>query len=288
MVSRFIAASILSLMICAAANAAEALEFGGDTYLSGFDAELASPGERDGLVGRAITFAEGARIGGALFYSAPNPIDIPPSVVSAERVHFEPLSIGAPRASRNWMHFWPATSTILFTAFIVISCLVLLAGLLFSLVPKTSESLQREVAERPFRTMGIGILGLAMLLGLLPLCIVTLIGLPFIPIVLLAVMALWVGGYLLGVMGLTMRIYGAFRPLPAGLAPKLLMIAVGLIIVALLSFVLIIGWLLNLAIMFLGLGGILSYAGRSMLSRQSTSSKSDEPGPPSINAEAAT
>ena len=132
--------------------------------------------------------------------------------------------------------------------------------------------------------MGIGILGLAMLLGLLPLCVVTLIGLPFIPIVLLAVMALWIGGYLLGVMGLSMRAYEAFRPLPAGLAPKLLLIAVGLIIVALLNFVPIIGWLLNLAIMFLGLGGILSFAGRSVLPRPSTSGKSDEPGPPSPNA----
>lgn len=390
MMFRIIAASILGLMICAAANAAEALEFGGDTYLSGFDLELASPGQRDvfasgftigighkvngnahaagadidiqapvtgdleaaglavrisapvgrdvsalgasikitgeatiggnarlvaktlvleapvggsvlaaaqdlriaapvsgdvRLVGRAITFAESARIGGTLFYSAPNPIDIPTSVASADRIHFEPLSIGAPRASRDWMHVWPATSTIFFTAAIFISCLVLLAGLLLSLAPKSSQSLQREVTETPFRTMGIGILGLAMLLGLLPLCIMTLIGLPFIPFVLLAVIAFWIGGYLLGVMGLSMRIYAAFRPLPEGLAPKLLLIAVGLVIVALLNFVPFVGWLLNLAIMFLGLGGILSYAGRPALSRQSTSSKSDEPGPPSINAE---
>ncbi|WP_429925510.1 hypothetical protein ACQY1H_24060 (plasmid) [Agrobacterium vitis] len=390
MMFRAISTFVLGLMICAAANAAEALEFGGDTYLSGFDAELASPGERDvfasgftigidhkidgnahaagadidiqapvtgdleaaalavrisapvgrdvsalgasikitgeakiggnarlvaktlvleapvagsvlaaaqdlriaaavsgdvRLVGRAITFAEGARIGGKLFYSAPNPIDIPTSVVSADRIHFEPLSIGAPRASRDWMHVWPATSTILFTAVIIISGLVLIAGLLLSLLPKSSEALQREVIERPFRTMGIGVLGLAMLLGLLPLCVVTLIGLPFVPIVLLAVMALWIGGYLLGVMGLSMRAYKAFRPLPTGLAPKLLLVAVGLIIVTLLNFVPIIGCLLNLAIMFLGLGAILSYAGRSVLSKQSTLSKSDEPRPPSINVE---
>jgi hypothetical protein len=362
MMSCVIAAPVLVLAMCVAANAAETLELGGDGYLSGFRSELPHPVQRDvfvsgfsveidhkverdvhaagadidvqaainrdieaaglavqigapvarnlSVIGASIKITHKPTIGGnarmaakelALeapvggsgvaaaqilripapvsgdLWLAPEPIDIPLSVVSADGIHFEPLQIRSPRVNTDWMHSWSAIPTILVISLVVIICLVLIAGLLLSLALKSNQCLQREVTKTPFPTMGIGILGLAMVLGLLPLCVITLIGLPFIPSVLLAVMALWIGGYLLGVIGLSLRTYVAFRPLPAGLATKLLFIAVGLIIVALLNFVPLVGWLLNLAVMFLGLGGILSRAGRAALSRQFAFGKGDEP-----------
>ncbi|WP_429925693.1 hypothetical protein [Agrobacterium vitis] len=234
------------------------------------------------LVGRSLSFGPDAKIGGRLTYSAPAPIDIPASVISSDRIHYEPMQMQhlGESMGQAMPHLWPGAFKLSLAFLIGVAFLVVVAGLFFALAPRLSAGLQREALMSPFQTMGIGILGLAMLLGLLPVCVMTLIGIPFIPFVFLALLVLWVGGYLLGATGLTLRIYEAFRPVPDAVAPRFLLIGVGLIVIASLNFVPILGWLVNLAVMFLGLGAILAYAGRRVL--KSRSSATDTEGPAAV------
>lgn len=217
------------------------------------------------LIAEKITFKDSARIGGVLTYSAPEPLDIPATVVSADRIRYEHLNVDSPQELMSRMKVWPTVWVFVVGGVVSICFLTLAAGLLLVLAPKTSAALQREAMSTPLQTMGIGIVGLAMLLGLVPVCILTLIGLPFLPFAVLAILVFWIGGYLLGVLGLTFRIFEAFRPIPVDLAARLLLIATGLAVIAMLNFVPFIGWLFNLAVMFLGLGAILSYTGRRVL-----------------------
>ena len=78
-----------------------------------------------------------------------------------------------------------------------------------------------------------------------------------IPIAMLAIMALWIAGYIVGAYALSMRVLASFREAPATAAGRVVTLAVGLVITALLNFIPFLGWIINLAVVFLGLGAIV-------------------------------
>jgi cytoskeletal protein CcmA (bactofilin family) len=213
------------------------------------------------LTAGKLSFGPDARIDGTLTYYAQEPMQIPASVAAPERVRFEKLEpseaykripIDMPVRS-----FWPAFLS-LFGAFVMtIAFLVLVGALALAFAPQATERLRLEAAERPFTSMLLGALGLSMLLGLVPVSGMTLFGIPLIPVVILAIVLAWIAGYLLGVYIVAWRLAVAFGAEPAGMAARLVVLALGLVVFALLNFVPFLGWLANLLVIFLGLGAFM-------------------------------
>lgn len=216
------------------------------------------------LTAGKLTFGPNARIGGVLTYSATEPIEIAPAVVPPERVRFEAIGRPAPR-------FRQILPALFFGFALSLALLVAAAALLLTAAPQLVEGLRQEAAAAPFRSIALGILVLGLLAGLVPVGAMTLIGIPLIPIVMLAIIAAWIAGYLLGAYVLTARAAGAFREIPATLAARLAVLTAGLVLFATLNFVPIIGWLINLAIVFLGLGAIATWSARTLANRRAGS-----------------
>ncbi|MDP3896168.1 MAG: hypothetical protein Q8Q62_05795 [Mesorhizobium sp.] len=217
------------------------------------------------LTAGTLVFGPEARIGGTLTYASRVPVEIPASVIAADRVRFEKLEVGSAVDSvqdtmgRSMPHFWPSFLGLFFGFVVTILFLVVTAAVLLSLAPRRVEELRSAAIAAPFRSIGLGVLGLATLVGLIPVSAMTLIGIPLIPVVLLAIVALWIVGYLLGVYALAWRIAVGLRQLEPTLAVRLAVIAVGLAVAATLNFIPFIGWLINLTLIFLGLGTIAAW-----------------------------
>ena len=104
-----------------------------------------------------------------------------------------------------------------------------------------------------------GILGLSTLVGLIPVTAITVIGLPLVPFVILALILLWMLGYLTGVYTMGMALLegtGVVSEGP-GLGKRFLGLALGLVIATLLNFIQVLGGMINLAVGFLGVGAIV-------------------------------
>lgn len=234
-----------------------------------------------------IEFGSAARIGGSLTYSAPKAVDIPASVISADRVHFEKIERGPGfrqierEARRSMPHFWPSAFGIVFGFVTTIIFLIIVAAVLLAVAPATVERLRQETITRPWTSLVFGFLGLATLVGLVPVSAVTLIGIPFVPIVIFAIVIFWIAAYLLGAYALSWRVATAFRPFDTTMVNRLIVIGVGIVVLAVLNFIPFLGWLINLAVVFLGLGAIAAHGAAGLLARRGgaevTSSEAADP-----------
>lgn len=77
------------------------------------------------------------------------------------------------------------------------------------------------------------------------------------PIVILLIVAVWIAGCLPRVYGVARRVGAAFSSTPASPTGQLLVLTVGLILFALVNFISFPGWVVNLMVIFPGLGALL-------------------------------
>lgn len=221
-----------------------------------------------------LKFGPDARIGGTLTYSAPEMIEIAPSVIAPEKVHFQRVEMHAPMSSlhnamrRSMPHLWPSLATMFIGFAMTLAFLLLIAAVLLALLPEAVEKLRCRASARPFQSIGLGVLGLGALVGLVPVVAMTLIGIPLIPILVLAIVSLWTVGYLLGAYVLSWRVATALGQVEPSLAIRLTVIAAGLVVLALLNFTPVVGWLINLIVVFLGLGGMVDWTLHALIERR--------------------
>ncbi len=222
------------------------------------------------LVVGNLTFGSNAKIIGKLTYSAAKPITIPASVTDPARVTFEQLTTqnGATTARETIREsvptiWWSLTGALIAFA-LSVAFLAALAAALLAFMPERLEALKTEALKAPVKTTALGVLGLSMSIGLIPVGAMTLIGIPLIPFALLAAIVFWVLGYIIGTYALTTRLIDGFRPSQLSMSSKVLGLVLGFIILALLNFIPVIGWLINLVVVFLGLGSIVMRAARSI------------------------
>jgi hypothetical protein len=215
------------------------------------------------LTGETITFGPDAHIGGALTYSAPQPIDIPQYVIAADRITFEPYRHG--KMMEGVRDMWrdreyPMQPSFLhvFSGFLLtLGFFVVIGALFLTFTPQTVRNLRRRTEARPGMALLTSVIGLSMLFGLVPISALTVVGIPLVPIVLLAIVAVWVLGYVLGAYVLamrSMRAFGAAESPPIWL--RLLALVIGVTFVALLNFIPVLGWMANFALVLLGIGGM--------------------------------
>lgn len=210
-----------------------------------------------------ITFGPGARIDGALSYSSPDPVLVSEEVISPDRI------TSLPWTGRNYIddfqRTFPGPEMPVFDTFIsIVSAFLITLGFLLALgaiflvfTPKSVTAMRREIIARPWHVVLLGIIGLAMLFGLIPVTALTILGLPFVPIGLLLIVVVWTLGYLLGAYAAAMRAYQAFGGTDDPALPvRLLVLTVGLIVVSLLNYIPYLGWVINYTLVLVGTGAL--------------------------------
>lgn len=218
------------------------------------------------LAAGSLRFGEAAKVGGTLRYTAPEPLEIPESVVPAARVQYSPPAEGTDwhQMAQDWHRempgLWQGPSVLawLIGSLLTLAFLVIVAALFLSFTPARVDRLYTEARSRPGLSLLAGVLGLSALIGLVPVTAMTLVGLPLVPIVLLAIVVLWVLGYLLGVFTAAMKVFELFDR--SGTQDRrgiqLAVLAAGLVVAALLNFVPFLGWIINVGLLLLGLGAL--------------------------------
>ncbi|MEP9395954.1 hypothetical protein [Mesorhizobium sp. KR2-14] len=238
------------------------------------------------LAAGKLKFGPDAKIGGTLTYFAREPIEIAPSVIAPNKVHFEKWEMEGRmgpfhRAMHdNMPHLWPSFLGIFFGFLITLAFLFVVAAILLAAAPAGVERMRERTITRPFLSMCLGVLGLGTLIGLVPLSAMSLVGIPLIPVVLFAIVVCWIAGYLLGIYALSWRVATGLGNLEPTMAARLVVLAVGLIVAAALNFIPFFGWLINLLILFLGLGGIVIWLLEALAARRPVQQTPVEGTPP--------
>ncbi|MEQ8399903.1 MAG: hypothetical protein RIB53_04705 [Roseitalea porphyridii] len=214
------------------------------------------------LTGGDIGFGGSARIDGELVYAAPEEIDIPEGVIAAERVRFIQLaSDEGLREMREALQepgqlFWPSFFAMLWGFIVSLAFLTALGAILIAFAPRLVAEGYGKAHDRPGPSILLGFLALATLFGLVPVSAMTIIGIPLIPVVILFIVASWMLAYLLGTYSVALRLGSAFGFDAADNTRKLLALFVGLVVMAMLNFIPLLGWLINFVVVLLGLGAI--------------------------------
>lgn len=205
--------------------------------------------------GKSLIFGPNARVDGVVAIHAPNPIEVPASVAAPERVTFEQLVApdyageAGKTAGSVVNSVWPAVwgSVAWWLVLLVIGTLII------ALMPARVEAWREASATRPLRTFGWGILVFAMLLGLTPLCAITLIGLLLVPVALVVAAVGFVVGYLFGAYFIGLAIARRLSAIDST-GRRIGVLAVSLAATVLLGMVPVIGWAVSLVVTAFGLG----------------------------------
>ncbi|HEY9040135.1 MAG TPA: hypothetical protein VIN05_14475 [Roseovarius sp.] len=235
--------------------------------LTGFGRNVVLNAQIEGdawLMGENISFGPDAVIAGQLVYSAEQPISVPERVISQDRIRFEkaqPRHI-ASQIREGWKNVeYPVLPAFmsLFAAFLVsLAFFIALAAIFQSFLPKPLHRMQTSIVARPGQVFLSGVIGLSMLFGMVPIIALTVFGLPLVPIVVLAIVAVWTLGYALGAYAVAQRLLLAFGDTderPSYLI-RLVAFAMVLIGVAVLNFIPFLGWIANYTLVLLGIGAM--------------------------------
>jgi len=216
------------------------------------------------IVAETVTFGSEARIDGNLTLSADDDQSVPDRVIPAARITLEEWDRGEMYHAfdRSWdavdMPMLPAWMS-LFSAFLISTIfLTLLAAIFLTLVPNRVEKMRRRVTRQPLQTFLLGVVGLSALFGMVPVTALTIVGLPFVPFALLAIIVVWALGYLLAAYGVARRVlmaFGADDDDPSVLM-KLSTIVLAIVVIAMLNFIPFVGWVVNYTLVLLGVGAM--------------------------------
>jgi len=228
------------------------------------------------IVANKISFGPEALIVGKLDYSSSKEIAIPARVISSNHVHFEKLDQSGifTEVRDGWLDTkYPVLPTFisLFMAFLITLAFILIIGALFlTFFSDQVERLRTSITKRPGVIFLIGVMGLSILFGMVPVAALTVVGLPFLPIIILAIILGWVLGYTLGAYTVALWVWQAFGGIdtPTQLQ-RLAALALSVVILAVLNFIPFVGWVANFTLILLGIGAITKAFLDWMMGRQS-------------------
>tara|TARA_R110002096_G_scaffold415163_1_gene616625 strand:+ start:11016 stop:12167 length:1152 start_codon:yes stop_codon:yes gene_type:complete len=224
------------------------------------------------ITGAQISFGQNAKILGTLKYSSPEEVEVPASVISSDRVQYTKLSASGMFDDLNEAidgrrpPIWAVAFSIISVFLITLALFLTIAAVFIAFKPEMVEGLRSRASDNPGKSFLFGLLGMAILYGSVPVSATTIVGLPLIPLIILAIVIFWTLGYLLGTYVIFWRVAGSMGVKSEKIGTKLLVIGCGLIILAMINFIPIVGWLANLVVVLIGIGSITIL----MLRRSST------------------
>lgn len=224
-----------------------------------------------------LEFGPSATIAGQLHLTAPNDVQVPATVVPTGRLTRAP-TLPSPRygGSENWGPGWmhnpqewrfPSLLGLSLAALLTFGFLWAAGTAIMAAAPILVEHLRNEARLRPWRAFLFGLVGLCALVGAIPVAAALLIGLPLVPIAVLALILFWTLGYLLGLHVAAQTVIQSVRGSDAvsGFGWNVLGLALGLLVAVLLNFVPLLGWFVNMLLGILGIGAMtLALAERLM------------------------
>ncbi|MBC7478017.1 MAG: hypothetical protein H7317_07965 [Pseudorhodobacter sp.] len=146
--------------------------------------------------------------------------------------------------------------------------------------PKRAEALRLAGTQRPALMVLFGVLGIATLIGLVPVAAMTVIGLPFVPIVVLAILVVWTLAYVFGAYAVALRLYFAFGGREdLGLGTRIALLGCGVLGFSLLNFVPILGWMVNFVLVLFGIGALSTGMLRALAARLPQEPVAAQPSP---------
>lgn len=230
--------------------------------------------------GETLSFGPAARVDGKLSIQAPKPIEVPASVASADRVSFQQLTSPdytseAGKTAETivkgfWFTVW-ATAMWWLLLFVVGAACIALA-------PALVSKLQIVSSTRPFRRVGLGILTFASVVGLVPVTIMTLVGIVLVPFVLIFVVAACSLAYLAGTYFIGLRIAVAVTPIESN-GRRMAVLALSLVVAGLLTMVPFLGWFISLVLLAFGFGIMAALIITSWSAADSARLSQTNPGP---------
>lgn len=211
------------------------------------------------FTGETLAFGPNARVAGRVVLQAPKPIDVPTGVAPADRVSYSVLTTPdyAAETARTAAHSVQGFGPSLWGAVTWGLLLVIIGAGAIALLPRPVAALETASGRGVWRLLGLGLLGFATTLGLVPALAFTLIGLLLLPFALVFAalasgLAYMGGAYLVG-----RRLAAGFMPTDSN--PRRLLILVGSIIVAaLLGSIPMLGWLIGMLLLLYGFGAATS------------------------------
>ena len=230
---------------------------GSDVYLNGKirgDARI---------VAQSISFGADAVVEGVFTYASKDDVAVPERVADPDRVRQEPYT-----SSRVWddmresfkngdMPTLPKLISIVEAFVISLLFFVILGAIALTFAPKPAERMRAAIAQSPGQVALLGIVGLSVLFGMIPITALTIVGLPFVPIVLLALLVAWVLGYALGAFAIARRVWDAFGgDEEPSLVANLAALASAIVVIAILNFIPFVGWVANYTLVLLGVGAM--------------------------------
>lgn len=224
------------------------------------------------IAGSDIRFGDNAKILGTLTYSAPEEIEIPKTLIDKDKVEFKPMpSAAILEGLSEYTDETGALSIESVMAFIVklaVSLIIfaLIALVFLSYTPNLVDRLKHDINNGMANSAVAGVLGLSTIFGLLPLVIIIMVKLPFsvmiiVGLLLIASLILFGGivsllGYLLGVYAVFWRIARNKGIQSNSVGDKLMIISVGVIVLAFIKLIPVIGWWVSYIVFLIGLGAI--------------------------------
>ncbi|MGB3245073.1 MAG: hypothetical protein WBB25_11095 [Sulfitobacter sp.] len=213
------------------------------------------------ILAQTLSFGPDAVVTGTLTYSTKKKMVVPDRVAAGERVEFEKFSNG--RLWEEWqdvgkdMPALPTFASLMFGFVISLLFFLILGALMLGFMPKRLSKMRRSIAAAPGQTLLLGVIGLSVLFGMVPIVAMTIVGLPFVPVLLLAIVVAWTLGYALGAYSVAMRLWvglgGGTEPSNAA---RLIVLAAAIVFVALLNFIPFVGWVVNFTLVLLGIGAM--------------------------------
>ncbi len=222
----------------------------GSVKLTGRTVEIAGPisGSAD-IRAREIRFADGARIDGTLSYSSREAVDVPANVIAPDRVTANVDENAGP--SPGGM-----------IAFAVIALVILLALIaLFAFVFRDRLAGTRAViAARPWRDLLLGIIATSALFGSILVLALSLIGIPLIPVVIVLAPFVIIAGYLTTAHAIGAMLVKRAQLMPGSFGAAFGAILLGVLILALISAIPWLGWVIAVLSVIVGLGAWFALA----------------------------
>lgn len=203
-----------------------------------------------------IDFGPAAKIGGTLtiYHSDPASISVPNEVAPAERITrktVEEWSEDAPTSiSVGRQTIWRGILS-------TVTTVTVLAAILAALIPAKLSHMRATFLAQPLRSFWFGFLSLSAAIGTTVVLAMSLIGLLATPLSIVLAIILGFAGYIVGGYAMGVGLLGMIgRDVPGAWIERALAAAVGAIVIAAVSLVPIVGWLVVLAVSLTGLGAL--------------------------------
>ena len=213
------------------------------------------------ILAQTLSFGPDAVVEGTLTYRTEDQMLVPDRVAPAARVIFEEVSGDVIWDDlEDFRHEFPVFPKVapLSTGFAISLLFFMALGLLvLGVIPRRLEHLRQSIAGAPGQSFLLGVIGLSMLFGMVPILALTIVGLPFAPVVLLAIVVAWIFGYALGAYSVAMWVWvGLSRADEARNMSRILVFATAICAIALLNFIPFVGWVANYTLVPLGIGAM--------------------------------